>query len=138
MECVTGRTLPSWRLAVRGHVTCGSAIVPCPWFSEIADAGAADPTIDLGVHLTMTSERFPYRWRPISTLSRASGLIDSDGYVWRDVALMRTNVVPEVAEIELRAQIDCVGSGSSANAYRRAYGRSDGSRANRHSRPFST
>jgi hypothetical protein len=93
-------------LAARGLVTCGSVMVPCPWFREIAEAGAADPAFDLGVHLTLTSEWKHYRWAPISTASRASGLIDEDGYLWRDVTSLRRHLVPEAAEIELRAQVD--------------------------------
>jgi predicted glycoside hydrolase/deacetylase ChbG (UPF0249 family) len=93
-------------LAERGYVTCGSVMVPCPWFREIAEAAAADPSLDLGVHLTLTSEWQHYRWAPISTVSRASGLIDDDGYFWREVASLRAHLVPEAAEIELRAQID--------------------------------
>ena len=76
-------------LAQRGLVTCGSMMVPCPWFPEIAAAGAADPSLDLGVHLTLTSEWAGYRWRPISTSSRASGLIDPDGV--RQGSLARPN-----------------------------------------------
>jgi predicted glycoside hydrolase/deacetylase ChbG (UPF0249 family) len=96
------------KLAEIGQVTCGSVMAPCPWFPEIAEAALADPALDVGVHLTLTSEWFPYRWRPMSTVSRASGLIDSDGYMWRDVASLRAHLVPEAAETELRAQIDAV------------------------------
>src|SRR3954462_7143579 len=71
-------------LAAAGLVSCGSVMVPAPWFREIAEAGAADPSLDLGIHLTLTSEWARYRWAPISTISRSSGLIDADGYFWRD------------------------------------------------------
>jgi predicted glycoside hydrolase/deacetylase ChbG (UPF0249 family) len=93
-------------LAAKGYVTCGSVMVPCPWFREIAEAAAADPSLDLGIHLTLTSEWAGYRWAPISTVSRASGLIDDDGYFWRDVATLRRHLVVEAAEAELRAQIE--------------------------------
>src|SRR5919205_960428 len=93
-------------LAARGLVTCGAVMVPCPWFREIAEAAAADPALDLGVHLTLTSEWAHYRWAPISTASGTSGLIDADGYLWRDVASLRRHLVPEAAEAELRAQIE--------------------------------
>ena len=72
-------------LARAGRIDCGSVMVPCPWFPEIAETAAADPSLDLGVHLTLTSEWPRYRWGPISTRSRASGLLDPDGYLWRDV-----------------------------------------------------
>lgn len=93
-------------LARRGLVSCGSVMVPCPAFREIAEAGAADPSLDLGVHLTLTSEWDAYRWRPISTASPASGLLDPEGYMWRDVASLRRHLVPEAAEAELRAQVE--------------------------------
>src|SRR5215216_3621701 len=80
-------------LAVFGHVTCGSVMVPCPWFPEIAQAAAEHPDLDLGVHLTLTSEWAGYWWRPISTRSRASGLIDPDGYFWPDVPSLAKNLV---------------------------------------------
>lgn len=93
-------------LAALGLVTCGSVMVPGPWFREIADAAAADASLDLGVHLTLTSEWDACRWGPISTVSRASGLIDDDGYFWRDVESLRRRMAPEAAIIELRAQIE--------------------------------
>lgn len=93
-------------LARAGWVTCGSVIVPGPWFREIADAACADPSLDVGIHLTLTSEWASCRWAPISTVSQASGLIDGDGYFWRDLDDVRRNLVPEAAEAELRAQIE--------------------------------
>ncbi len=93
-------------LKARGRVTCGSVMVPCPWFREIAEAGAADPALDLGIHLTLTSEWRHYRWGPVSTRSRTTGLIDEDGYFWRDLASLQRHLVPEAAEAELRAQVD--------------------------------
>lgn len=92
-------------LTLAGFVTCGSVMVPCPWFLEIAEA-AGNAALDLGVHLTLTSEWRHYRWRPLSTTRSASGLIDEDGYFWRDVASLRAHLVPEAAEAELRTQIE--------------------------------
>ncbi len=60
----------------------------------------------LGVHLTLTSEWQTYRWRPISTTSRSSGLIDEDGHFWRRLPMLAAHVVPEAAETEMRAQIE--------------------------------
>ena len=93
-------------LAARGLVTSGSVMVPGAWFPEIATAGFRDHSLDIGVHLTLTSEWDACRWAPISTVSRASGLIDGDGYFWRDVASLRRHLVPEAAEAEMRAQIE--------------------------------
>jgi chitin disaccharide deacetylase len=89
-----------------GAVTSGSVMVPCPWFPELAAAAADESALDLGVHLTLTCEWPGYRWRPLTTAAPSSGLVDGDGYCWRTVALLAEHVVPEAAEIELRAQID--------------------------------
>jgi hypothetical protein len=90
----------------KGAVDSGSVMVPCPWFPEIAAAARNDPSLDLGVHLTLTSEWECYRWRAISTASRSSGLLDDDGYLPRRCRPLRAQLVPEAAEIEMRAQID--------------------------------
>jgi chitin disaccharide deacetylase len=93
-------------LAARGLVTCGSVMVPAPAFPDLAEAAAADPSLDVGVHLTLTSEWPALRWAPVSRVSPASGLTDGDGWLWPDVASLRRHLVPEAAEAELRAQIE--------------------------------
>ena len=89
-----------------GCIDTGSVMVPCPWFPEIAAAARADRSLDLGVHLTLTSEWEGYRWRALSTSSRASGLVDDDGYLPRNCLELRARIVPEACEIELRIQIE--------------------------------
>ena len=93
-------------LSKRGTVTCGSVMVPCPSFTEVANIAAAEPALDIGVHLTLTSEWETYRWAPISTTTKSSGLIDKDGYFWRKLPMLAANCVPEAAETEMRAQIE--------------------------------
>lgn len=101
-----GANVAFLELSRSAGVTCGSVMVPCPWFQEIADAATLDPTLDLGVHLTLTSEWPQYRWRALSTVSRASGLIDDQGYLPRNCLELRSRLVVDAAEIEMRAQID--------------------------------
>ncbi len=71
----------------------------------------ANPALDLGVHLTLNSEKKPYRWRPITTPPRSAGLTDEAGYFWPDVPSVRKNAAPEAVEAELRAQIDAAFGG---------------------------
>jgi predicted glycoside hydrolase/deacetylase ChbG (UPF0249 family) len=89
-----------------GSITCGAVMVPCPWFLEAAELTAQNSRLDLGVHLTLTSEWETYRWAPISTTSRSSGLVDENGYFWRRLPMLAPKVVPEAAEAEMRAQIE--------------------------------
>ncbi|MEQ1701982.1 MAG: polysaccharide deacetylase family protein [Ilumatobacteraceae bacterium] len=101
-----GANVAFLELSRLGTITSGSVMVPCPWFPEIAAAAAADSSLDLGVHLTLCAEQWPYRWRPVSNATQASGLIDDDGYLWADVASVRRHAHPEAVEAEWRAQID--------------------------------
>ncbi|MGG5808581.1 polysaccharide deacetylase family protein [Falsiroseomonas sp. CW058] len=89
-----------------GRIDSGSVMVPCPWFPEIAREAAEDPALDLGIHLTLTSEWHGYRWGPISTRSGASGLLDANGFFPPNVVALRAAVVPEAAEAEMRAQVE--------------------------------
>jgi predicted glycoside hydrolase/deacetylase ChbG (UPF0249 family) len=93
-------------LAGLGFVTCGSVMPPCAWFPEMVTLARAQPALDVGVHLTLNSESRACRWRPISTASSTSGLIDGEGYMWPDVPSLRRHADPAAVETELRAQIE--------------------------------
>ena len=93
-------------LAGQGFVTTASVMVPCPWFPETADLAREQPGLDLGVHLTLTSESRACRWRPISTTSHSSGLMDDDGFMWPDVSSVRRHAERRAVETEMRAQIE--------------------------------
>ena len=93
-------------LSKLGSITSGSVMVPCPWFAEAASMAASNSSLDLGVHLTLTAEKQFYRWRPISDISKSTGLVDEDGFMWRDVSSVRRNANLEAVKVELRAQIE--------------------------------
>jgi chitin disaccharide deacetylase len=95
-------------LSARGTCSAGSVMAPCPWFPEALDMAMANPALDLGVHLTLNSEKKPYRWRPLTNPPRSAGLTDEAGYFWPDVPSVRKNAALEAVEAELRAQIDAV------------------------------
>lgn len=89
-----------------GVCSSGSVMVPCPWFQEIAVLAQADPSLDIGVHLTLTSEMRSYKWRPLTAPPASAGLTDALGYFHADVATLRATANPQAVEAELRAQID--------------------------------
>jgi predicted glycoside hydrolase/deacetylase ChbG (UPF0249 family) len=93
-------------LARAGAIDCGSLMVPCPWLAEIVHVAAADPTLDLGVHLTLTSEWIGYRWGPVGERSPAAGLTDAEGMFHRDVPSLRRDADPRAVEEECAAQIE--------------------------------
>lgn len=89
-----------------GRCDSGSVMVPCPWFLEIAAAGRQDPSLKLGVHLTITAEKQFYRWRPLTGAGPETGLVDESGMFWRTVPEVRAKARPDAVEAELRAQIE--------------------------------
>jgi chitin disaccharide deacetylase len=93
-------------LSERGVVSSGSAMPPCPWFPEVLAMAAADPSLDIGVHLTLNSEKRPYKWRPLTQPPKSAGLTDEFGYLWEKPSAVRRHAAPEAVEAELRAQID--------------------------------
>lgn len=58
----------------KGMVTSGSVMVPCPWFPEIAAYAREHPELDLGLHLTLTSEWKYLRWRPVASPEKELGV----------------------------------------------------------------
>jgi chitin disaccharide deacetylase len=89
-----------------GTISCGSVMVPCPWFIEAAEMAAADPELDLGVHLTLTAEKQHYKWRPLTAPPRSAGLTDANGFLPDNVSALREKAESDAVEAELRAQID--------------------------------
>lgn len=93
-------------LFARGRCDSGSVMVPCPWFSEIAEAGRQTPGLKLGVHFTLTAEKKYYRWRPLTSPSIRSGLVDGEGYFHGDPIDLRYRADPLAVEEEMRAQVE--------------------------------
>lgn len=88
-----------------GACTSGSVMVPCPWYAEIIDLTAGN-SYDVGVHLTLNSEKKHYRWRPLEARSRSGGLVDSAGFFHSNVPATRELADRRAVEDELRAQIE--------------------------------
>lgn len=90
----------------KGVVSSASVMMPCPWVQEFTEWARIRPEMDIGLHLTLTSEWRHYRWRPVAPWDKVRGLIDKEGYLWRDVRSVAANATPAEIETELRAQIE--------------------------------
>lgn len=88
-----------------GMVNSGSIMVTCPNFNDITDYAKDHPEIDLGVHLTLTSEWPYYKWGPVLPLPEVSSLVDDNGYFFENSAELKQNYQLNEVEKELRAQI---------------------------------
>jgi chitin disaccharide deacetylase len=87
-------------------------LVPSPWFPEAVKMLKENPGVDVGIHLTLTSEWDNMKWRP---LSDCASLKDEDGYFYpflfknsnypnRSVSEHQIRI--EDVEKEFRAQIE--------------------------------
>lgn len=89
----------------RRAVTCGSVMVPCPWFRATAAWARETPGVDLGVHATLTCEWEGYRWGPLSTVDMASGLMDDERAFHKTSEAVAKLANPAAAKRELQMQI---------------------------------
>jgi len=89
-----------------GTITSGAVMVPCPWFSAVAQMCRENPRMDMGVHATLNAEWDVYRWSPLSTRDQASGLLDADGYFHQWHQAVYDNAKVEAVNIEVNAQIE--------------------------------
>jgi len=89
-----------------GLISSGAAMVPCSWFPQVVTFCRQHPNVDMGVHLTLTSEWDNYRWSPISTRHIDSGMIDAEGYFYRTSEETQSNGDPESIQTELQIQLE--------------------------------
>ena len=88
-------------------------MAPCAWFPEAVRMLNENPGLDVGIHLTLTSEWSNVKWRP---LTNCPSLVDKDGYffpmVWKNSNFPPGSSIAEAdwkieeVEKELRAQIE--------------------------------
>lgn len=95
-----------------GIETSIEVIVASPWFPEAVKLLQQNPTVDVGIHLALTSEWENVKWRP---LSDCASLKDSNGYFYPMVfpnknypgqSIKENHWKIEDIEKEFRAQIE--------------------------------
>lgn len=89
----------------KGSVSSASIMVPCPWLSEIAAYAQTHPAADLGLHITLTSEWKYYKWGPVTSKDKVSGLINKNGYLYSSVDSVIQNASAAEVEQEIRNQV---------------------------------
>jgi predicted glycoside hydrolase/deacetylase ChbG (UPF0249 family) len=94
-----------------GIETSVEIIVPSPWFPEAVKMLNENPSLDVGIHIAITSEWDNIKYRPVSY---CPSLTDEDGYffpmIWPNKnypgkSLTENKWTIEDVEKELRAQI---------------------------------
>ena len=89
-----------------GLIQSASILVTSPWLPEVADWARQHPDQDLGIHLALTSEWPPYRFRPVSGAHAVPSLVDPLGYLPQTQAEVEARATPEEVQRELSAQIE--------------------------------
>lgn len=88
------------------QIQSAAIMVPCPSAEEAIMWAVKNPNMDVGLHLTLTSEWKTYRWGTVEDPAKVPGLLDSDGKMWRSVEEVVMNATPQEVELEIRAQIE--------------------------------
>ena len=89
-----------------GIISSGAVMVPCPWYLHAAQYAREHSQADLGIHLTLTSEWKTYRWGPVSTRDRGSGMVDEEGFFYHLSQPAQAHGVPAAVELELTTQVE--------------------------------
>lgn len=85
----------------RGIVTSTSIMAPGPAFDHAVELARATPTLDVGVHLTLTEEN------PVSDPGRVPSLIDADGRLpAHATSFLRQRLAGRLALDEIRLELD--------------------------------
>ncbi len=101
-------SVAAWEdLTAGGLLSSAAVMVTCSWLPRVVEIARARPELDLGVHLTLTSEWPGCRWRPLSTRDPASGLLDGGGYLHPTREALHRHARPEAVAREIAAQLDC-------------------------------
>jgi predicted glycoside hydrolase/deacetylase ChbG (UPF0249 family) len=90
------------RTCREGVVRSVEVIVPGPWFLDAVKRLREHPEIDVGVHLTLTSEWEGLKWGP---LTRAASLVDGDGY-FRPMNRQRRDFPADTGFLEAKPRLD--------------------------------
>ncbi len=99
----------------KGIATSVEVMVPTPWYPEAIAMLKKRPDIDVGIHLTLTSEWTNIKWRPVTDVP---SIVDDHGYffpmVWPNSNMPKNSSILEGQwslediEKELRAQIEII------------------------------
>src|SRR5579875_1093938 len=89
-----------------GLMTAASLMMPCPWAYDACLYLQQHADLDVGVHLTLTSEWRRYRWGPLLGAERCPSLVDDRGFFYPAPAgPLSERAVEEQVRAEADAQI---------------------------------
>ncbi len=89
-----------------GDIQSAAVMIPCPNAEAFITYAKNNPKLDIGLHLTLTSEWKTHRWGPVTDDAKVPGLLDEDKKLWHTVPQVVQHASAEEVEKEIRAQIE--------------------------------
>ncbi len=93
-------------LLLSNDITSATIMVPCPWVKEAVDFCLKNPSVDVGVHLTFTSEWKYYKWGSVASSNNVSSVLTMENFFPEENLYIEQNADKNQVEIECRAQIN--------------------------------
>ncbi|QHT61636.1 ChbG/HpnK family deacetylase [Paenibacillus lycopersici] len=87
-------------------VSSATIMMPCAWAREAAQWSAARTHLDVGVHLTFTSEWEPMKWGPVYRGGATTSMTTSEGYFHKDAKSFERRADAGQVKLEMIAQIE--------------------------------
>lgn len=94
-----------FQLLEEGRVSSATIMPPAPEFAEAAAWCRSRQEVNVGLHLTLTSEYDGHRWRSLTGLP---SLHDESGYMYRTIEEFERNAEPKAVRAEINAQFQAV------------------------------
>ncbi|SHJ29592.1 polysaccharide deacetylase family protein [Pseudozobellia thermophila] len=91
---------------VNGDIQSAAVMVPCPNAEEFIAWAKKNPKMDVGLHLTLTSEWKTHRWGTVTDAKEVPGLLDETQMMWHKVVQVVQHASAQEVEKEIRAQIE--------------------------------
>ncbi|MEN8187557.1 MAG: polysaccharide deacetylase family protein [Bacteroidota bacterium] len=94
------------KFLLNNEIQSAAIMMTCQNAEEFINWAIQNPSQDIGLHLTHTSEWKDYRWGTVTPFNEVPGLLDPDQKMWRSVREVTENATVEEVEKEIRSQIE--------------------------------
>lgn len=94
------------KLLVNNFIQSSAVMIPCPNAEDFIGWAIDNPKMDVGLHLTLTSEWRDHRWGTVTEKSEVPGLLDPASKMWESVLEVVQHASAAEVEKEIRAQIE--------------------------------
>ena len=91
---------------LKQEIQSAAIMMPCPTAEAFTSWAVQNPSLDIGLHLTLTSEWKTYRWGSVADATEVPSLLDEDGMLWHEVIDVVMHASAGEIEKEIRAQLE--------------------------------